>query len=186
MGGAWPRCAAIGETRRGACPKGGRKRKRVVVVEACGYGAGAGALALPGLPEPPQLSVRFLEQLGLRMPEGLEAGAAQTRGFTTKPSSASGGLSVGPDPSAPAQSLEASTGGVSLSLLNRLYLSSFVQFSPSAHPGDPCGIQPGQPTAQQEWVSLYRRDQPPRMEQHGAKEAGIMGQDKREHAAKDT
>lgn len=105
------------------------------MAEAHGCGAGAEPPALPGLPKLPQLSVRFLEQLVPRVPEGFEAGAAQTRGFTTKPGSASGGLSVDPNSSAQAQSLEASTGRVSLFLLNLLYLNSLVPFSPSAHPG---------------------------------------------------
>lgn len=81
----------------------GRKRKRGFMAAARGGGAGAEPPALPGLAEPPQLSVRFLGQLGPRVPENLEAGEAQTLGFTTKP-----------DPSAPAQSLKVGTGAVSV------------------------------------------------------------------------
>lgn len=83
----------------------------------------------------PELSIRFLEQLGTQVPGGLEGEAVQTLGFSTKPGSASGGLTIGTDPSAPAQSMEGGTGDVSPSLLNCLYLSSLDQLSPSPHPG---------------------------------------------------
>lgn len=71
------------------------------------------------------------------------------------------------------------------SLLNCFYLSSFVQFSlPPSHLGGSLWDSAAQLKAQQEWVSLYRHNQPQKTEQHGAKETGIVGQEK--HGAKDT